>query len=83
MDSTLRQARAGFRKYLDDLGANAPVPPADVLNRTITPADVRAYPDYFILGPGRAIAEVTNCGHDYHLTDSCPNCDADNDDSDN
>jgi len=82
MNSNLQQARAHFRKYLDDLGANAPVPPADVLNRTITHADVRAYPDYFILGPGRAVAQATDCGHGYRLTDSCPNCAADNDSDD-
>ncbi|WP_043737497.1 hypothetical protein [Nocardia asiatica] len=66
---------------LDDANANfdrhlaIPAPPADVLARTITLADVRAWPEYFISGPGRAIASQTDCGHGYYLTDSCPCCD--------
>lgn len=53
------------------------IPPASVLARTPTVADVRAWPQYFIAGPGYAIASTTDCGHGYHLTDSCPGCDAD------
>lgn len=61
--------------YLDRLGADATVPPADVLSRPITRADVAQYPEYYILGAGREIASTTRCPHDYHLTDSCPCCD--------
>lgn len=53
---------------------NEDVPPADVLSRPITPADVAAYPAYFISGPGREIASTTECAHGYNLTDSCPAC---------
>ena len=57
------------------MSANRGTPPADVLARTITPADVKKWPYYFINGPGRAVAEQTDCDHGYQLTDSCPNCD--------
>jgi hypothetical protein len=52
------------------------VPPLEVLGRPITKADIEAYPVYFIIGPGREIAERTKCGHGYLLTSSCPGCDA-------
>lgn len=42
-----------------------------------TVADVRAYPAYYILGPGRELAETVPCPHGYFLTDSCPGCAAD------
>lgn len=42
-----------------------------------TVADVRANPEYWIAGRGRELASRTDCGHGYNLTDSCPNCDAD------
>lgn len=65
--------------YFARIAANASVPPADVLARPITAADVKAYPDYFIIGAGRDIASHTLCDHGYYLTDSCPGCDADDD----
>ncbi|QYN17498.1 hypothetical protein [Amycolatopsis sp. DSM 110486] len=77
MDKNLRDGASRLSKFLDARGANAPVPPADVLARTITYADVQAYPDYFILGPGQAVASTTDCGHGYNLTDGCPNCGTD------
>lgn len=43
----------------------------------LTKDDVRRYPTYYILGPGRERAENTRCPHDYGLIDSCPGCDAD------
>ncbi len=57
-----------------DRHASIPVPPAEVLARRITVADVKAYPEYFISGPGRKVASATDCGHGYYLTDSCPCC---------
>lgn len=51
-----------------------PVPPADMLAKEPTVAAVRAYPDYYITGPGREVAGKTECPHGYYLTDSCPNC---------
>lgn len=55
-----------------------PRPPADVLAKDApTKADVRAWPDFFISGPGRRVASATHCPHVYYLTDSCPGCDAD------
>ncbi|WP_280455464.1 hypothetical protein [Nocardia brasiliensis] len=55
-----------------------PRPPADVLAKDApTLADLKAWPDFFISGPGRAVASRTHCPHDYYLTDSCPGCDAD------
>lgn len=66
-----------LRQYMAREVAAAPAPPRDVLDRRITRADVKAYDVYFIWGPGRDIASRTDCGHGYYLTDSCPNCDAD------
>lgn len=55
-----------------------PVPPAEVLAQDApTVADVKAWPDFFMAGPGRAVAQATECPHAYHLTDSCPGCDHD------
>ncbi|MBP2323300.1 hypothetical protein JOF56_003685 [Kibdelosporangium banguiense] len=42
-----------------------------------TVADIKADPKYWISGPGRDVASRTKCPHEYRLTDSCPNCDAD------
>jgi hypothetical protein len=50
------------------------IPPAEVLNRTPTPADVAAYPEYYIAGSGADVARRTQCEHGYNLTDSCPVC---------
>ncbi|GAA2046721.1 hypothetical protein [Nocardiopsis rhodophaea] len=41
----------------------------------ITKADVDRYPAYYICGPGRELADNTDCPHGYRLTDSCPCCD--------
>lgn len=71
------QGRAASRRYIARQVANAPVPPDDVLARTITRDDFRQYNIYFLWGPGRDIASRTDCGHGYNLTDSCPCCDAD------
>lgn len=54
-------------------------PSADVLAKAPTAATVKAYPDYYIVGPGRKIADATLCSHGYRLTDSCPGCDYDQD----
>lgn len=48
--------------------------PAEVFQRPVTAADVKAYPEYFINGPGRLRAQYTLCEHDYGLLDSCPLC---------
>lgn len=54
-------------------------PPANILAKTPTAATVKAYPDYYIVGPGRKVADATLCSHGYRLTDSCPGCDYDQD----
>ncbi|WP_439377454.1 hypothetical protein [Amycolatopsis lexingtonensis] len=41
-----------------------------------TVADVLADPAYWIAGPGRAVADRTDCPHGYRLTSTCPPCDA-------
>lgn len=76
MDITdIRAARrAAMDAYKAAQIAKMVTPPADVLDRAPTPADVSAYPVYFILGPGADIASRTDCGHGYFLTDSCPVC---------
>ncbi|WP_431889411.1 hypothetical protein [Nocardiopsis alba] len=51
--------------------------PHDEPEELLTKGDIRQYPAYYILGPGRERAEATRCPHDYCLTDSCPGCDAD------
>lgn len=62
---------------VDELAAK--VPPAEVMLRPITPADVRRWPEFFISGAGRVLASKTDCGHGYWLTDSCPVCAAEHD----
>lgn len=39
-----------------------------------TPVDVSAYPDYYICGPGRGVAAVTQCPHGDPLTARCHHC---------
>ncbi|MFD9964010.1 hypothetical protein [Amycolatopsis sp. NPDC058986] len=78
-DHARTRAGAALRQYMDREVAKAPVPPGDVLARTITRHDVQQYAEYFIWGPGRDVASRTDCGHGYNLTDSCPCCDADDD----
>lgn len=46
-----------------------------------TRASVKAWPEWFISGPGGHVAEAMPCPHQYYLTDSCPGCDADEDDA--
>lgn len=53
------------------------IPPASVLCRPPTVDDVRRWPEFFIAGPGREVANRTECPHDYLLTSSCSGCDAD------
>lgn len=48
--------------------------PPEVFQRPLTAADVKAYPEYFINGPGRLRAQHTRCEHNYGLLDSCPLC---------
>lgn len=60
--------------WLDRLGRDVEVPPADVLAHTPTVHNVKAYPEYYILGGGYDVASATDCGHGYNLTDSYPSC---------
>lgn len=67
------QVHALFARHL-----TIPRPPAELLAKDApTVADVKAWPDFFISGPGRRVASATPCPHDYQLTDSCPGCDYD------
>jgi hypothetical protein len=50
------------------------VPPREVLLAIPTKAVVAEYPEYYISGPGRLLAQGVDCGHGYRLTDSCPVC---------
>lgn len=70
----LAARRAAMAAWKAGQLAKMVTPPADVLDRAPTAADVAAYPIYFILGPGADIASRTDCGHGYNLTDSCPSC---------
>lgn len=55
-----------------------PRPPAELLAKDApTVADVAAWEEFFITGPGRRVASATECPHAYYLTDSCPGCDYD------
>lgn len=54
-----------------------PVPPGDVLTKLPTREVLRQWPDFYINGPGCHLAAATPCVHLYNLTDSCPGCDAD------
>jgi hypothetical protein len=73
--------RLGYDALIDQLpddNAAEAVPPDEMLDRArsggLTPEDIARYPDYFISGPGREFASVTECPHRYKLTASCPNC---------
>ncbi|ASR36600.1 hypothetical protein BAY61_18125 [Prauserella marina] len=79
MNDEFKAGMKALREYMAREVEKAPAPPGDVLARAITRDDVRRYPTYFIWGPGRDIASRTDCGHGYYLTDSCPGCDADED----
>lgn len=59
----LRELRSGM----------PPEPKAGQLTRT----DVTRYPWYYLSGPGRPVAQATDCPHGYTLVDSCPGCDHD------
>lgn len=67
----------GWDVVSDALFRWGPVPPA--LDLAVLPdrASVICWPQWWISGPGHRIASLTPCAHGYHLTDSCPNCDAD------
>lgn len=52
----------------------ASIPPENVINALPTKETVKQYPDYYIPGPGRVVADRVLCDHGYHLTDSCPCC---------
>ncbi|MER5388351.1 hypothetical protein [Saccharopolyspora sp. NPDC002686] len=70
-----KQARDAAQARRD---AQTPAPPADILARPLTPADIRKYPAYFISTTnGSQLAQQYDCPHGYRLTDSCPGCDAD------
>lgn len=58
------------------LDAYGPLPPVEIFQRGLTRLDAKRYPDY-LYGPGYTILCKTECRHHYHLTDSCPGCDAD------
>ena len=75
----LARLRAAIQRNREQQLEDMIVPPLEVLSRPPTVADVQAYPVYFIVGPGREIAQNTACGHGYMLTSSCPGCDADAD----
>jgi hypothetical protein len=66
---TERQARAEFEAH-----RAIPAPPDDVLAAPLTQAIVAEYPYYYIRGRGHRLAAITDCGHGYWLTDSCPCC---------
>ena len=72
----LTALRAAMKRYEEKQLQDMIVPPLEVLSRPPTVADVQAYPVYFIVGPGREVAERTRCEHGYMLTSSCPGCDA-------
>lgn len=53
------------------------VPDMDTVMQLPTREAVSQYPQFYVSGPGGAVAELTPCPHGYHLTDSCPGCDTD------
>ncbi|HEV2931263.1 MAG TPA: hypothetical protein VGW74_21485 [Propionibacteriaceae bacterium] len=53
------------------------VPPPEQLTVLPTATAVREYPEFWLTGPGRAVAGRVDCGHGYYLTATCPNCGAD------
>ena len=80
VNDAVKASMSALREYMAREVERAPKPPAEVLARAITRRDYTQYPVYFIWGPGRDIASRTDCGHGYYLTDSCPCCDAEDED---
>lgn len=58
------------------LDAYSPLPPAEIFERGLNKLDAHRYSNY-LYGPGYSILSATKCRHEYYLTDSCPGCDAD------
>lgn len=54
-----------------------PVPPAGELAVLPERETVIRWSHWWIQGPGHRVAERMPCAHGYNLTDTCPNCDAD------
>jgi hypothetical protein len=77
-DPAAKAFRTALRTADYDIAATL-APPADILATTPTAQTVILFPDYYINGPGRAVASTTLCDHGCHLTDSCPGCDHDQD----
>ncbi|MFD3594374.1 hypothetical protein ACFWU5_16745 [Nocardia sp. NPDC058640] len=51
-----------------------PEPPAEVLARPVTVADVDTYPAWFLNGRGFPVAAAAKCQHGYTLVAFCPEC---------
>lgn len=71
--------RERFRATQERRDSNTPEPPEAVMDRarngTLTVADVKKYPAYFIsTTQGRALAGDYRCEHGYGYLDSCSNC---------
>lgn len=59
--------------FLDAFG---PLPPVEIFERGLNKLDAKRYTHY-LYGPAYSILSATRCRHEYYLTDSCPGCDAD------
>lgn len=59
--------------FLDAFG---PLPPGEIFERGLNKLDACRYTNY-LYGPAHRILRATQCRHKYYLTDSCPGCDAD------
>ncbi|MFD6400727.1 hypothetical protein [Nocardia sp. NPDC060249] len=62
-------AQARFEHHRD-----IPEPPAEVLARPVTAADVDTYTAWFLNGRGYPIAAAAKCQHGYALVAFCPEC---------
>lgn len=71
-DTHLERLRAAIKDHEAKQLQDMTVPPLEVLSRPITKADVAVYPVYFIVGPGREVAERTECGHGYMQVPAWP-----------
>lgn len=67
--STLQDAEALFVAH-----ETIPAPPAVVLARPVTVADVDTYPEWFLNGRGHPVAAAVKCQHGYSLVAFCPHC---------
>lgn len=70
----IEEAETTIRKSRKILIESISTPTTPKVPGNVTYEDVKAFPWYYIVGPGREAAEASSCSHGYRMTDSCPCC---------